>query len=282
VTRRRAGRLRRDPDLHHPPLGPGRARCARSVLEPPATSARPPRYLSERGQFLEHSPYCERDLRAPDELLEVDDEDVEVLVRTAPAGPATPTQPPLRRGRLGRLPVPVRVQHRRLRADHRAHPPAAAGAPDLRRPELRGVLVRAAQVRLPPGGDPGPVQPRQRRLRRGDLLRRRRLHEPQGPGIGMGSLSLHPNGFTHGPQPGSVEASIGKEATEETAVMVDTFRPLHLRPATTTFRSAGTTTWSSGSATPSRRPTTTGTPSASTWSPTPVRKPGSVTGRPTC
>jgi homogentisate 1,2-dioxygenase len=47
----------------------------------------------------------------------------------------------------------------------------------------------------------------------------------------MGSISLHPSGFTHGPQPGSVEASIGKAATDETAVMVDTFRPLEIGAA---------------------------------------------------
>ena len=41
----------------------------------------PRRYLSPRGQFLEHSPYCERDLRGPGEPLLVDGEDVEVLVR---------------------------------------------------------------------------------------------------------------------------------------------------------------------------------------------------------
>ena len=39
--------------------------------------------------------------------------------------------PPLRRGRLGRLPLPVDVLDPRLRADHRPHPPAAALAPDL-------------------------------------------------------------------------------------------------------------------------------------------------------
>ena len=50
----------------------------------------------------------------------------------------------------------------------------------------------------------------------------------KGAGIELGSISLHPSGFTHGPQPGSVEASIGKEATDELAVMVDTFRPLDL------------------------------------------------------
>ena len=63
--------------------------------------------------------------------------------------------PPVRRRRLGRLPLAVRLQHRRLRADHRAGPPAAAGPPDVRGAELRRLLVRAAQVRLPPAGDPG-------------------------------------------------------------------------------------------------------------------------------
>jgi len=50
----------------------------------------------------------------------------------------------------------------------------------------------------------------------------------RGSGIGLGSLSLHPSGCTHGPQPGAVEASLGAERFEETAVMVDTFRPLEL------------------------------------------------------
>jgi homogentisate 1,2-dioxygenase len=45
----------------------------------------------------------------------------------------------------------------------------------------------------------------------------------------MGSLTLHPAGLVDGPQPGSVEASIGKRDTEEYAVMIDTFTPLELR-----------------------------------------------------
>jgi homogentisate 1,2-dioxygenase len=53
----------------------------------------------------------------------------------------------------------------------------------------------------------------------------------KGAGIEQGSISLHPSGFIHGPQPGSVEASIGKPATDELAVMVDTFRPLGLGEA---------------------------------------------------
>lgn len=45
-------------------------------------------------------------------------------------------------------------------------------------------------------------------------------------GIEYGSITLHPDGIAHGPQPGAVEASFGAKATNELAVMVDTFRSL--------------------------------------------------------
>jgi len=45
-------------------------------------------------------------------------------------------------------------------------------------------------------------------------------------GIEAGSMTLHPKGVPHGPQPGKTEASIGKTETYEYAVMVDTFNPL--------------------------------------------------------
>ena len=47
-----------------------------------------------------------------------------------------------------------------------------------------------------------------------------------GSGIGIGSISWHPPGFVHGPQPGSVEAAMDQTATAELAVMMDTFRSL--------------------------------------------------------
>ena len=61
--------------------------------------------------------------------------------------------PPARRGRLGRLRLPVHVQHRRLRAQGRAPAPAAARAPELPGPELRDLLVLPADARLGPDGD---------------------------------------------------------------------------------------------------------------------------------
>ena len=45
-------------------------------------------------------------------------------------------------------------------------------------------------------------------------------------GVGPGSISHHPMGLPHGPQPGAYEASIGKTRTDEVAVMIDTFQPL--------------------------------------------------------
>jgi homogentisate 1,2-dioxygenase len=47
-------------------------------------------------------------------------------------------------------------------------------------------------------------------------------------GVGVGSITLHPSGLPHGPQPGLAEKSIGQRFTEELAVMCDTFRPLRL------------------------------------------------------
>ena len=50
----------------------------------------------------------------------------------------------------------------------------------------------------------------------------------KGSGIGLGSISLHPGGYAHGPQPSAIEASLGVDYFEESAVMVDTFAPLDL------------------------------------------------------
>jgi len=49
-------------------------------------------------------------------------------------------------------------------------------------------------------------------------------------GIEVGSITVHPSGLPHGPQPGLVEKSLGARRTEELAVMWDTFKPLRLTP----------------------------------------------------
>jgi homogentisate 1,2-dioxygenase len=50
-------------------------------------------------------------------------------------------------------------------------------------------------------------------------------------GVEEGSITLHAAGAPHGPQPGAVEASLGKASTDEVAIMVDTFKPLELSEA---------------------------------------------------
>ena len=47
-------------------------------------------------------------------------------------------------------------------------------------------------------------------------------------GVEIGSFTLHPSGLPHGPQPGTVEKTLGMTRTDELAVMCDTFRPLKL------------------------------------------------------
>jgi homogentisate 1,2-dioxygenase len=64
-------------------------------------------------------------------------------------------------------------------------------------------------------------------------------------GIEAGSVTLHPSGLPHGPQPGVVEASLGQRRTEELAVMLDTFRPL--RAAGAALRLEDGTYWQSWS-----------------------------------
>ena len=196
---------------------------------------RPPRrYLSQYGQFLEHAPYCERDLRGPDGPLLADGEDVPVIVRTGagltrltyafhpfdvvgwdgylypyafniadfePIVKRTHAPPPVHQTFEGPNFVICSFCPRPLDFD-----PAAVPIP------YNHHNVDSDEMMYYVGGD---------------------YSARKGSGVGLGSITLHPSGFTHGPQPGAVESVIkglaeGKTATDETAVMIDTFRPLLL------------------------------------------------------
>ena len=47
-------------------------------------------------------------------------------------------------------------------------------------------------------------------------------------GIEKESITYHPSGLPHGPQPGKIQESIGAKETNEMAVMIDTFKPLRM------------------------------------------------------
>ena len=192
----------------------------------------PRRYLSPRGQFLEHSPYCERDLRGPGEPLLVEGEEVEVLVRHRQGWTRfTYAHHPFDVvGWDGCLYPYVFSIHDFEPITGRLHQPP----PVHQTFEGPNFVICSFVPRLfdyHPESIPAPYNHANVDSDEvifyvgGDFMSRK------GAGIELGSLTLHPSGFTHGPQPGSVEASIGAKATEELAVMLDTFRPLDLAPA---------------------------------------------------
>jgi len=187
----------------------------------------PDKYLSPHGQLLEGAPYSERDLRGPDRPLQVEEVDVPVLVRTGSGW---------------------------LRYRHATHPfdvvgwdgclyPHALSIHDfepivgrIHQPPpvhqtwaLPGAVV-CSFVPRPYDFDPDAVRVPYHHhnvdsdevlfYAEGDFMSR------SGSGITRGSISVHPAGFTHGPQPGSLEKADAVESTNEVAVMIDTFRPL--------------------------------------------------------
>ncbi|HVA59315.1 MAG TPA: homogentisate 1,2-dioxygenase [Mycobacteriales bacterium] len=192
----------------------------------------PRRYLSPYGQLLEHAPFCERDLRGPDEPLLAEDAEVPVLVRHR-AG--------LTRYTYAHHPFDVvgwdGYLYPYLFSIHDFEPIVKRfHAPPPVHQTFEGPnFVVCSFCPRPFDFDPTAIAVPYNHANvdsdevlfyvGGDFMSRK------GAGIGPGSISLHPAGFIHGPQPGSVEAALGKPGTDELAVMVDTFRPLELGPA---------------------------------------------------
>jgi homogentisate 1,2-dioxygenase len=189
--------------------------------------APPGRYLSAHGQFLEHSPYCERDQRGPSELVGEDGTDVPVLVRD--------------RGGWSRH-VHVRHPFDVVGWDGSLYPWALNIADfepivgSIHQPppvhqtfELPGAVICSFVQRLFDFHPDAVKVPYHHSNTDSDevlFYSAGNFMSRAGSGIAAGSISFHPAGFVHGPQPGSVEASIDQERTEEVAVMIDTFAPL--------------------------------------------------------
>ncbi|ALG05644.1 homogentisate 1,2-dioxygenase [Kibdelosporangium phytohabitans] len=199
------------------------------VLEATGHIGPPKRYLSAKGQFLEHSPYCERDLRGPTEPLLVDGTDVDVFVRhRAGVTKFTYANHPFDVvGWDGAL-YPWAFNIRDFEPiTGRVHQPPPVHQ-TFEGPNFVVCSFCPRKVDYHPLSVPVPynhanVDSDELMFYVGGNYEARK-----GSGIGLGSLSLHPSGCTHGPQPGAVEASLGAEKFDETAVMVDTFRPLEL------------------------------------------------------
>lgn len=196
------------------------------VLELRGNIETPRRYRNEHGQLLEHSPYCERDIRVPQQLDSHDER--------------------------GEFPVLVRAQNRFTMHTLGHHPLDAVGWDGYLYPwafNIEDFEPITGRVHQPPPvhqtfkgpnfvvcsfvprlydyhpqAIPAPYN--HSNVDSDEVLYYVEGNFMSRKGIEVGSISLHPSGLPHGPHPGTAEASIGKAGTEELAVMLDTFHPL--------------------------------------------------------
>ena len=187
----------------------------------------PKRYINNYGQFLEHSPYCERDIRPPDHLVTYDERG-EYHVHVKARGAVTRftyTHHPLDVvGWDGHLwPYAFNIADFEPITGRVHQPPPVHQTFDG-----PGFVICSFVPRLfdyHPLAIPAPYNHSNvdsdevLYYVEGDFMSRK--------GIERASFTIHPNGIPHGPHPGTYEGSIGKARTEELAVMVDTFRPLY-------------------------------------------------------
>jgi homogentisate 1,2-dioxygenase len=208
------------------------------AVEASSHIAPPKRYLSRYGQLLEHAPYCERDLYGPVEPLLVEGSDVEVLVKHRGNGPS---------GIVG------------SRMTYATHPFDVVGWDGCLYPytlNIEDFMPITGKVHQPPPvhqvfegwsfvicnfvprkvdyhPDAVPVPYYHSNVDSDEVMFYvgGDYEARKGSGINIGSISLHPGGYAHGPQPSAIEASLGAEYFDELAVMVDTFKPLELGEA---------------------------------------------------
>ncbi len=209
-------------------LVPGEGEQIHLVMESGGHLRTPSRYRNKHGQLLEHSPYCERDIRVPEEA-EVHDQlgDFETITRMGevchrvildhhpfdtvgwdgcyyPWAFSIHDFEPL----VGRLHMPPPI-HQTFEGD--------------------GFVICSFVPRMydyHPDSIPAPYN--HSNVMTDEVLYYCKDKFMSRKGIELGSLTLHPDGLPHGPQPGRTEASIGKEKTDELAVMIDTFVPMNV------------------------------------------------------
>jgi homogentisate 1,2-dioxygenase len=188
----------------------------------------PKRYRNEYGQFEEHAPFCERDIRKPENLVTHDQlGDFKVLIKKE--GMMYPyvygSHPFDAIGWDGNLYPWIFSIHDFEPITGRVHQPP----PVHQTFEARNYVICSFVPRLfdyHPQAIPAPYNHSNVDSDEllyyvaGDFMSRKHVTQ--------GMITLHPGGIPHGPHPGTVEKSIGAKETLELAVMIDTFRPLWL------------------------------------------------------
>ena len=188
----------------------------------------PKRYLSNNGQLMEHSPFCERDIRPPEELATFDEKgDFLVMIKRDdmifPYHYAT--HPFDLVGWDGyHFPFAISI-HDFEPITGRLHMPP----PIHQTFDGKNFVTCAFVPRLydyHPESIPAPYNHSNVDSDEvlyyidGEFMSRKHVEQ--------GQITLHPTGIPHGPHPGAVEKSIGQKETNELAFMLDTFNPLKI------------------------------------------------------
>lgn len=191
----------------------------------------PKRYLSKYGQLLEHSPYCERDIRKPQDL-ETIDRTGEFLIKVKKKGLLYniwyANHPFDVVGWDGYEYPYITSIHDFEPITGRVHQPP----PVHQQFDGQNFVICSFVPRLydyHPLAIPAPYA--HSNIDSDELLYYVDGEFMSRKHVERGMITLHPSGIPHGPHPGAVEKSIGQKETPELAVMVDTFHPLKMTDA---------------------------------------------------
>lgn len=188
----------------------------------------PKRYLNQYGQFLEHSPYCERDIKLPENLETFDAQgDFKVMIKKQDMiFPYTYATHPFDAIGWDGYQYPYGFSiHNYEPITGRVHMPP----PIHQTFEGHNFVICSFVPRLydyHPLAVPAPYAHSNVDSDEvlyyvdGDFMSRKHVER--------GMITLHPKGIPHGPHPGTVEKSIGQKETKELAVMIDPFYPLQI------------------------------------------------------
>lgn len=198
------------------------------VIESAGYVRTPKRYRNEFGQLTESSPYGERDIRGPEDLETHDEQgEFKLIVKKA----NTLTEMLLASHPFDLIgwdgfyyPWALNIHNFEPRVGRFHLPP-----PTHQTFEGDGFVVCSFCPRpydFDPEAVPAPYS--HSNVMSDEVLYYANSEFMSRKGIEYGSVTLHPDGLAHGPQPGRTEASIGQKDTNELAVMVDTFRGLHV------------------------------------------------------
>lgn len=198
------------------------------VIETHSPIETPKRYRNEFGQLLEHSPFCERDLRAPSRLVTKEEKgEFEIRVKKGAliARYCYDYHPfdvvgwdgyyfPFAFSIYDFEPITGRIHQ----------PPPVHQVFEARNLVICNFVPRLYDYH--PQAIPAPYN--HSNIDSDEVLYYVDGNFMSRRGIEVASLTLHPGGIPHGPHPGTVEKSIGAKETKEYAVMIDTFKPLCL------------------------------------------------------